>query len=188
MRFQRERIVEHNPVGVDLAGFPTTIAAVARTEVADLVLGNGAATFNVPQADGTFMAVLSTALPAAYDANAYFEILLKDNKQWFMHVHTRALGAGGLTGLVCVMEFEDPDHPGLWLASREGIARDAGFAAHEWTLLGLGNWCLATREEHMHFTKARARFHAAAGAAAAATNILCSFYLDGGQSMLSNDL
>jgi hypothetical protein len=188
MRFQKERVVDHAPAGIDpVTGFPHTTAVVTQAGVDDLVLGNGASVWNVPQTDGSILAVMSTALPAAYTADALFEIRLKDNRQWYMHVHTRALGGAALTGVVCVMEFEDPDHPGLWIPSRENVARDAGFAAQEWTLLGVTGWILTTREEHMHFHRARARFHAAAGAADAATEIVCSYYTDGGQSPYSDD-
>jgi len=150
-----------------------------------LVLGNGA-TFNVLQDDGSIDAVVSIVLPAAYDANALFEINIHDNKQIFLTVNTVALGAAVLTGIVAVIEFNDPDHPAYWIPSREGVARDAGFAANEFTLLGLGNWNVASRLEHMQYHKARIRFHAAAGAADAATEIVCTFHLDGGQSLLTN--
>jgi hypothetical protein len=187
MRFQRPQIITHNTIGIDPAsGMPHTLAAVAQIRVDDLVLGNGTA-FNILQDDGTIDAVTSIVLPAAYDGNALFEILLRDNKQVFLSVHTIALGAAALTGIVAVIEFNDPDHPAYWLASREGIARDAGFAANEFTLLGVGDWTVASRVEHMQHKKARVRFHIAGGAVAAGTEIVCSFHLDGGQSLLTNN-
>jgi hypothetical protein len=186
MRFQRPQIVDHVFAGIDPAsGFPHTTANITQARVDDLVLGNGAA-HAVLQADGSFANVVSTVLPAAYNAVALFEIRLHDNKQIFLSMNTVALGAGGLTGVTAVIEFNDPDYPAYWYASREGVARDAGFAANEFTLLGIGNWCVASRIEHMQNALARVRFHATAGAADAASMIVCSFHLDGGIPLLTN--
>lgn len=190
MNVTRTRVVSHVPAGIDpVTGAPHTVATVTVIGVDALVLGNGASTWTIPicdtpwdpDAEWSELAVTSILLPAAYAPNATFEVLLHDNRQLYMQLHTRALGAGGLTGLVCVMEFENPDMPGLWVPSRELVARDAGFAANEWTLLGVGNWLIATRQEHMHYRRARMRFHAAAGAADAATDIRVTCYTDGGQ-------
>jgi len=187
MRFQRPQVTDHNFVGIDPFGFPHTTAVVTQVRVDDLVLGNGTSVWNVLTEDElTYRQITSVALPAAYNNNAYFEILIRDQAQLFLEVHTVALGAAGLTGLTTVMEFQDPDHPEYWVPSREGVARDAGFAANELTLLGVGNWVVATRVEPLQARKARFRFHAPAGAADAATEIICSFHLSGGQTMLTN--
>ena len=186
MKFQRPAVVDHTFTGIDpVTGFPTTTANVVQTRVDDLVLGNGAA-HNVLQADGSLAAVTSVALPAAYNTNALFEIRLHDNKQIFLSVNTVALGAAGLTGVTAVIEFNDPDYPAYWYPSREGVARDAGFAANEFTLLGVNSWVVASRIEHAQNLLARVRFHATAGAADAATMIVCSFHLDGGIPLLTN--
>lgn len=186
MRFQRPQVVDHVFAGIAPSGFPCTTANIIQTRVDDLVLGNGAV-FPIIQDDGTIDNVVSIVLPAAYDLNALFELRMHDNKQVFMTVHTIALGAGGLTGLMAVIEFNDPDHPAYWMPSREGVARDAGFAANEFTLLGVGDWTVASRVEHMQHNKARIRFRVAGGAAAAGTEIVCSFHLDGGQTLLTNN-
>lgn len=186
MKFQRPQVVDHAFTGIDpVSGFPYTTANITQARVDDLVFGDGTV-HNLLQTDGSIAAVASTVLPAAYNANALFEIPIHDNKQIFLSVNTVALGAGGLTGITAVIEFNDPDYPAYWYPSREGVDRTAGFAANEFTLLGVNSWCVASRVEHMQNTLARVRFHIAGGAVDQTSMIVCSFHLDGGIPMLTN--
>jgi hypothetical protein len=187
MKFQRPQIVDHVFAGIAPSGLPHTTANITQTRVDDLVLGNGSSTWNLLQEDGkTYLTVTSVALPANYNANATFVAQIRDQSQMFLTVHTVVLGGGGLTGVKAFIEYNDPDHPEFWIPSKEGVARDAGAAANEFSLLGVGDWTVATRVEPMQAHLVRFRFKAAAGAADAATQIICSFAISGGQSMLTN--
>lgn len=195
MRFGRPRIITHPTAGIDPAtGLPHTTAVETQSEVTNLVLGNGTSTWDIVTGrdaeTGNFVRqnVQSVALPAAaYDNEALFELGINGNKQIFVHVHTEALGATGLTGVTMVLEFNDPDYPNLWIPSSEGVGRANNFAAHEIALVGLGDWVVATREEHRQFTRWRARFRATAGAADANTQIIVGWAHDGGINLVNND-
>jgi hypothetical protein len=192
MRFGRGQIVSHPFAGVDPAtGEIHTTASVDQTAVSNLVLGNGAAHNIATSLDDNGNPVLeeitSIALPAAYNADATFELNINGNQQVFLHLHTQALGAAALTGVVALIEFQDPDYPDRWFPSAEGVARTANYVAHEQTLLGAGDWILASRVEHRQFTKVRFRFRAAGGAADAATIIVAGWTHDGGINLVNND-
>lgn len=193
MKFTRRRIVTRAPTatGIDANGDPTTTATVTRTARGDLILGNGTSEWPILQRDeATFEDVTSVALTAAYTDESTWEILLNGNSQIWCTVHTVALGAGGVTGLNVLFEFQDPDHPNLWIPSKEGINREANAATHTWGVAGIGDWLLASREEHRQFAKARVRFKAMAGTSDAATKILVSWHHNGGRSageILGND-
>lgn len=188
MRFQRPKIVDHVFAGIAPSGLPYTTANVTQVRIDDLVLGDGSSVWSIltDEAAKTYESVTSIALTAAYNPNASFEILIRDQSQIFVEVHTVAFGAGGLTGIKLVIEFQDPDHPAFWVPSKEGVARTDTFANNEISLIGTGDWVVASRVEPMQSNKARVRFKAAAGNADAATEIICSFHLSGGQTMLTN--
>lgn len=193
MRFQRSRVVTHAFAGVDPRGYPHYTAAQSRAAVEHLVFGNGASTPTIVtgiNSDGSLQTatVTTVALPAAaYTDVSTFEVNVKDNRQLFVHIYLKALGAAALTGVTGVIEFQDPHYPEIWIPSLEGVPRASAFAAHEYNALGVGNsFIMASREEHMHFQKARFRFRAAAGAADAATVIICTWFHDGGQSPISD--
>jgi hypothetical protein len=138
---------------------------LVRAALSQVILGSGGGASNA-------------ALAAGYTDFSTFRINLSGNGQLWVSVHTAALGAAALTGVTLVVEFGDPDW-GLWLPSREGVSRDTTLTANEWTLLGVGNWLVASRAEHKHFQSARVRFRAAGGAADAATLIRVGWHHDG---------
>lgn len=186
MRFVRDAIVLHPITGFKPDGTPVTTATTIQTALTDVVLGDGAASFATQWRDGSRPTILSTLLPtAAYDDDCTFYGNCNGATQIFVHLSTVALGAGGLTGVILLIEPQDPDHPDFYLPSTEGVARTATLAGHEITVLGLGNRILATRVEHFHFNRFRARFRASAGAAGVATQIWISWNSNGGQPMVA---
>lgn len=122
----------------------------------------------------------NVALAADYTDEATFEVKLNGNGKLYLFVHALALGAT-MTGLTCLIEFRSPDNSLLWIPSKEGVSRDAGLGAHEWTMNGTGDWILTTRAEPRIFNKARFRFRLAdaSGAADGDTEIPVSWYHDG---------
>lgn len=113
-------------------------------------------------------------LPAAYNDRSTFEVPLTGNGAVQVLISVQALGAGGLTGITFVIEFYDPD-TARWYPSKEGVARTADLATHQWACNAVGDFILASRVEHNQFKAARVRFKASAGAADAATVIKCSY-------------
>lgn len=178
LKFTRNRIVTRVPVAgsFDANGNPTTVASIAQTAVSDLILGNGSSSFSILQRDGSKKTVESIALLSAYSPTTTFEVLVTGSDYLYVTVNTEALGAAALTGIVALMEFNDPDHPEYWIPSKEGVARDANLTSNEWSLVGVGNKIIKSRIEHFHFIKARVSFKALAGAADAATKIVVSWH------------
>jgi hypothetical protein len=175
MEFTRDRVLDHTASG------PTShTTVVAYPAIASLNFTNASA------ADGS-----TVALPAAFNWESTFEYDCEGWDQIFVHVHTLALGGGGLTGIDVLIEYENPDVPDMWIATREPALSAAGgveaplrtatVAARTWSVLGVGNFIVASRKEHMHFNKFRVRFQATAGVADAATNILCYWHGNGGR-------
>jgi hypothetical protein len=179
VKFVRPRIVVHDivPGSFDVNGNPTTTPVVTQTALRDVILGNGTSVFPVLQRDGkNTLSITSLLLPAAYNDNVSLSINANGSNKIWVTVNTEALGAAGLTGVIALIEFQDPDHPTYWIPSKEGVARDSNLAANEWSLPGLGNRIIASREEHHHFVNARVRFRVLAGAADAATLIVVSWH------------
>jgi hypothetical protein len=113
------------------------------------------------------------------------EFDLYDNRQVFLDIHIVAFGAGGMANLLAVAEYQSPEYPRFWVPSLEGIARTVGTrAGHTLTMAAVGNYVMASRQEHRHFNKVRFLFQADA-AVDAATEIWVTWYSDGAPSMLS---
>jgi hypothetical protein len=175
MKFTRDPVYTYVVTG------PTSYQTItAYPEITDLLFTNASA------ADGS-----TVALPGAFNFDSTFEF---DDYGWdqiFVHVHTQVLGGGGLTGVDCLIEFENPDSPGLWVPSHEPACSAVGgveaplrtdaLAAHVWACIGVGSFIVASRKENQHITRWRARFRATAGAAGATTRIRCYWHGNGGR-------
>jgi hypothetical protein len=180
VKFTRPRIVTRTVTGTDANGHPTTVPAISQTELADLILGDGTThtvrkrtkTFEISQESDSVVSV-----PITTAAFADIEQPINGNSQIFLTVNIVALGA--LSGVTCRLEFQDPDHPEFWIPSKEGINREADAATHNWVLNAVGNHVLASRVEHNHFRKFRARFQANVANADATTEIVVSWHHNG---------
>lgn len=187
MQFKKTKVVSHDPVlgSFDPNGNPTTTAVVTQAEVTDLLFGDGTTSFTITDNSGQKV-VQSIALPAAYNDASTFFGNVAGHTQIFLSVKVVALGAGGLTGITCLIEFKDPDYPDFWFPSKEGVARDtAALATYEWACNGVQNYTIATRVEHPHFKMFRARFKKSAGNTDSATQILVSWQNNGLPSPVS---
>jgi len=184
MKFTRPRVITKLPVvgSFDVNGNPTYTESITSPAVSDLILGNGSSSFDVLQKDGSHKSITSIALPAAYNDNATFEVKINGNTQIFVTINTVDLGAAALSGVKVLIEFADPDHPGFWIPSKKGVNRESSLSVHEWSVLGVGNKVVVSREEHKQFKLARVRFRANTGAADADTKIICSWHHNGGRS------
>ena len=161
MKFTRPRIVIHTPsaTGVDASGNPTTVASVSQTAIGDLILGNGSVHSVRKRTRSYEVSQQSDSITSLAFTTAGFtdiEQPLNGSNQVFLTVNVVALGTSG--GLRCRLEFQDPDHPEFWIPSKEGINRESDAGTHNWDVVAVGNHILASRVEHHHFRKFRARF------------------------------
>lgn len=190
MKFFREKITHREQNGVLPNGGQATRVVVDQTARADIILGNGSAAFivkdpNNPDLPGT--SITTVQLTTSFDDNRY-EINIDGHRQLF--VSAKVLVLGTVTGLEVLIEFLDPDHvnddgSGLWIPSKEGVARDANEETNVHGPLTVGNYTLSSREETLHSKKARVSFRAAGGTASAATRIHTSWYHDGKPSVVA---
>ncbi len=182
MKFTRAQIIVHEPVDgpPDASGNPTTTAVITQEPLSDLILGDGTAhtvrkrtkEFGVSrESDSITSEIITTA--------SFLDIVqpINGNNQVFLMVHVVALGAS--TGLDVRIEFNDPDHPEFWLPSKEAINRESNADTHTWVLTAAGDYLLASRVEHHHFRKFRARFRARGADADATTQIVVTWYHNG---------
>jgi len=190
-RLQRPRIVTHNPTGAFQHGAPVTAAAVTQTQIDDLLLGNGVSTHTIQRSPvgGVVQpvdTVTSQTLPVVATGNEFqMEFDIYDFRQVFLNVHIVNFGAAGMSNLYVRVDKQSPEYPRFWVPSLEGVARTVGTAVgHTIALAAVGNYVVASRQEHRHFNKVRFSFQADL-AVDAATEIWVSWYTDGAPSMLS---
>jgi hypothetical protein len=191
-RLQRPRIVTHNAVaGAFANGEPCTAAAVAQTQVDDLLLGNGVSTQLIqrPPVGGVVQpidTVTSQLLPIVASGNEFqMEVNVYDARQVFLNVHVVNFGGGGMSNLYARIDKQSPEYPRFWVPSLEGIARNVGTAVgHTITMNAVGNYVIASRQEHRHFQKVRFSFQADL-AVDATTEIWVSWYTDGAPSRVT---
>lgn len=184
MKFIRPKIIRHDPVAgsFDANGNPTTTPVIVQTERTDLILGDGATSFDVIQKDGSVKTVQTVDTTTAFSDENTWELQINGNRQIFVTLNVEDLGAAA-SGVRVLIEFQDPDHTEFWIPSKEGINRESSISTHEWALTGTGNWVVASRVEHRHFKVARVRFKMIGGDADASTKVVCSWTHDGGRSM-----
>ncbi len=192
MKFFREKIVHREDNGPLPDGRGNaTIPVIDQVARSDIILGDGTATFNVRNSNKPSLpatTILTVALTTDFEDNRY-EINIASHSRIYLNVKLLALG-GTVTGLEALIEFLDPDHinddgSGLWIPSKEGTPRDSGESANIIGPLTAGNFSLASREEMLHFKKARVSFRAATGAPDATTRIHVSWFHDGKQSAVA---
>lgn len=190
-RLQRPRIVAHNQTGTFQHGYPATTAAVTQTQVDDLLLGDGVSTQTIqrPPVGGVVQpidTVTSQALPVvASGVEFQMEFDVYDFRQVFLNVHIVNFGAAGMTNLYVRVDKQSPEYPRFWVPSLEGIARNVGTAVgHTIGLAAVGNYVVASRQEHRHFQKVRFSFQADL-ATDGATEIWVSWYTDGAPSRVT---
>jgi hypothetical protein len=134
--------------------------------------------------DGTFATVPAIVLPVTPAWFTTGEYDVWDCRQVFLNVHIVSL-AGAITQLDCYIETQNPDYPEMWCPSLEGVARNVGtVAGHTITLGAVGDYVVASRQEHRHISKVRFNFQADA-AIAAGTEIWATWYTDGAPSRLT---
>jgi hypothetical protein len=165
----------------DVNGNPTTSAVETVSALSDLILGNGSSQKSVfrRKQDFSLSTERDVITTVNVDTGAWTDIeqQINANSQVFLNVHVRNLGA--MTGILCRLDFRDPDHPEFWIPSKEGINREASEASHTWTITATGNYVLASRLEHSHFRFFRARFQAQGASADADTDVVVSWYHNG---------
>jgi len=130
--------------------------------------------------------VTSQTLPVVATGNEFqMEFDIYDFRQVFLNVHIVNFGAAGMSNLYVRVDKQSPEYPRFWVPSLEGVARTVGTAVgHTIALAAVGNYVVASRQEHRHFNKVRFSFQADL-AVDAATEIWVSWYTDGAPSMLS---
>lgn len=186
MKFFQERINHRVQNGIlPGSGQMATSVVEDQAERSDIILGNGTAAFNVRNPnDPTQPATAVTTVGLTTDfADNQYEINIANHSR--VYVNVKVLDLGGVTGGVEVLiEFLDPDHinddgSGLWIPSKEGSPRDAAPELQIQGPLPVGNYSLSSREEMLHFKKARVSFRAQGGTANASTRIHVSWHHDG---------
>ncbi len=191
MKFTRSQIIIHDPVdgSTDANGAPTTTAVITQEPLSDLILGDGTVQtvrrrtkeFGISrESDSLTSEIITTA--------AFLDIVqpINGNSQVFLMVN--AVDFGAMTGLDVRIEFNDPDHPEFWIPSKEAINRESDANTHTWVLTSTGNYVLASRVEHHHFRKFRARFLARGANANSATKIVVTWYHNGKISDMEYEL
>lgn len=179
MYFTRPRLEHREFNGLLPNGQEATKVVVDQTARADIILGNGTASFRGRDNE----TIQTVALTTSFDDNRY-ELNINQNGQLFVTVKIINLGAGGINSLRTLIEFQDPDHlqddnTKFWYPSKEGVDRDATLASHEWQLTSVGTYILTSRKEPLHFTKARVSFRADAGVPDADTRVHVGWFHDG---------
>lgn len=177
MKFTRAAVTTETPTSPSSTTKTTIFPAIT-----DLVFGN------TSTASGS-----KVALPAAYNLEATFEQDIFGFSQVYLHMHVINLGGGGLTGITSLIEFQDFDHTDLWFPSKEPAIQDVAgeplevplrvdsVANNEWVCNAVGHYILASRVEHQHFSKFRARFRKSASNADANTVIRVGWSHNGGR-------
>lgn len=191
MKFFREELSHREDNGPLPNGGQATRVVIDQVARSDVILGNGTSTFNVRDPNNPSLPateITSVDLTTDFVDNRY-EINIASHSRIYLNAKVLALGST-VTGLEALIEFLDPDHinddgSGLWIPSKEGIPRDSGESANIIGPLTAGNYSLASREEMLHFKKARVSFRSASGASDATTRIHVSWFHDGKQSAVA---
>lgn len=186
MRFKRPQVITHIGTGQYQNGEQTTTATETQTAMEHLVLGNGSAKTTVY--GGGPLSVTSQILPIAAATPAYvsFDFNIEDNRQVFANVFIKNFGSGGMSELRTLIEFQDPHYPEFWIPSLEGVSRTTGTqAGHHHVATAVGNYIVASRQEHRHFRRVRFSFQADL-AIDAATEVWVTWHNDGAPSRLSD--
>jgi hypothetical protein len=150
----------------------------------DLLLSAAGQTRILKRPDGSIDTVNAITLPVTptWFTTGPFEVY--DCRQVFLNVHVVSL-AGAITQLDVLIEVQNPDYPQLWLPSLEGVARNVGtVAGHTITLGAVGDYVVASRQEHRSISAVRFSFQADA-AVAAGTEMWATWYTDGAPSRLT---
>lgn len=186
MKFFREKIVHREDNGPLPDGRGNaTIPVIDQVARSDIILGDGTSTFDVRDSNNLSLpatTITTVALTTDFNDNRY-EVNIASHSRIYLNAKVLALG-GTVSGLEALVEFLDPDHinddgSGLWIPSKEGTPREADESGNIMGPLTAGNFSLASREEMLHFKKARVSFRAAAGAPDATTRIHVSWFHDG---------
>lgn len=182
MKFTRDRVIERAATGtLGADGKPYTLPSVASPALSDLILGDGSASKTVfKRTQGFDVSKESESiLTTNVDAGVWTDIIqpINGNRQIYLTVNVVDLGA--MEGLMCRIEFQDPDHPEFWVPSKDGVNREAAESLHSWTLTQPGSYVLTSRLEHAHFRAFRARFQAVTTSANGDTNVVVSWHHDG---------
>lgn len=151
----------------------------------DLLLSNPGQTRVLQRPDGSIDTVPAITLPVAPGAFTTGEFDVYDCRQVFLNVHIVDFGVAGMANLDVLIEVQNPDYPELWLPSLEGIGRNIGtLAGHTITLPAVGDYVVASRQEHRHISKVRFSFTADA-ATDPDTEVWATWYTDGAPSRLT---
>jgi hypothetical protein len=181
MRFQQERVVDPYGtfLGFDANGSPCYQETVLQAEHSDFFAGDGTLgpDYFVLPVPAFNIGSLVTDCVFVQDAPGADQI--------FIGISIIGFGAAGLTTVSASIEFQDPDNPALWIASREMHKSGAGGLDYPfrnmapanmvWNLTNVGNFLIASRVEHKHFTKFRLRLRGNA-AVDGDTDIRCYWY------------
>jgi len=135
--------------------------------------------------DGSIDNVTAIVLPVtpAWFVTGPFNVAAA--RQVFLNVHVVDFGLGGMANLNVLIETRNSDYPEMWSPSLEGVARNVGtVVGHTITLAAVGNYVVASREEHRHFDQVRFSFQADA-AIDNDTEIWATWYTDGAPSRLT---
>lgn len=185
MKFTREAIITRTAgPGLDANGNPHTVPAVTQTPLSDLVLGDGVASKTVFKRTQTFGLSRETESILTLDVvvGSWLDIIQPINGSNQVFITANVVDLGAMSGLLCRIEFQDPDHPEFWIPSKENINRESAASDHSWSLIQTGNYVLASRQEHRHFRAFRARFQALVADADTDTHIVVSWHHAGGIS------